>query len=71
MDIKPTLEDLGARLSYKIIRSGASATWEMKISDLPLHNLDATKDLRKQAVQVVKEEFLNATNEIAILNFKK
>jgi hypothetical protein len=63
--------DKDACLSYKIIRNGASATWEMKVSDLCLHNLDETKTLRAKAIQVVKEEFLNAINEIAVLNFKK
>lgn len=61
----------GARLSFKVIRTATSATWEMKFKDLPLENEAEMNLLADRGRKFAHQEFLRLTNQIPALDFKK
>ena len=61
----------GAKLSFKVIRTGSSATWEMKFKDLPLENEAEMQFLAERGRKFAQQEYLRLIHEIPVMSFKK
>ena len=61
----------GARLSFKVTRTGSSATWEFKIKDLPLEDEAQMKLLAERGRKFAHQEYLNLVNQIPVMTFGK
>jgi hypothetical protein len=59
------------RFSFKVTRTTLGATWELKFADLPLNDEEALQILCERGRKYAQQEFLNATNQIPVINLKK